>query len=204
MSYYIEYYKEKDTDPMVFLQRFRCTTEPIGGGTEPDEEGELVSWEAAVAAIEIAKKHLSNEKQFQDFKKEVEKLREINDAEEYAKQLAHLFLGNGLSLQTILLMAIDFGQQHPQWYDAQGDNVPKYRREVIVIGRDGKVFYGHRPDPEEVTMVEGKPYHAKTYDKKGWNWPNIALWLDVEVPDKLIDEITTKWFEENEQRRRQS
>ena len=58
MSFYIEYYKEKDTDPMVFLQRFRCTTEPIGGGTEYDEEGELVSWDAAVAAIEIAKKHL--------------------------------------------------------------------------------------------------------------------------------------------------
>ncbi len=58
MSYSIEYYKEKDTDPMVFLQRFRCTTEPIGGGTEQDEEGELVSWDAAVAAIEIAMKQL--------------------------------------------------------------------------------------------------------------------------------------------------
>lgn len=43
---------------MVFLQRFRCTTEPIGGGTEYDEEGELVSWDAAVAAIEIAMKRL--------------------------------------------------------------------------------------------------------------------------------------------------
>lgn len=58
MNYSIEYYKEKDTDPMVFLQRFRCTTEPIGGGTEQDEEGELVSCDAAVAAIEIAKKQL--------------------------------------------------------------------------------------------------------------------------------------------------
>lgn len=56
--YYIDYYKKRDTDPMVFLQRFRCTTEPIGGGTEYDEEGELVSWDAAVAAIEIAKKQL--------------------------------------------------------------------------------------------------------------------------------------------------
>ena len=58
MNYSIEYYKERDTDPMVFLQRFRCTTEPIGGGTEYDEEGELVSWDAAVAAIEIAMKQL--------------------------------------------------------------------------------------------------------------------------------------------------
>lgn len=87
------------------------------------------------------------------------------------------------------------------WFDAQGDNVPEYGREVIVIGRDGKVFYGHRPDPKEVTMVDGKPYHAKTYDKNGWNWPDIALWLDVEVPDKLIDESTTEYFKENGQKR---
>ena len=87
------------------------------------------------------------------------------------------------------------------WHDAQGDNVPEYGREVIVIGRDGKVFFGHRPDPKEVTMVEGKPYHAKTYDKNGWNWPDIALWLDVEIPNELIEQITDKWFEENDKRR---
>ena len=95
----------------------------------------------------------------------------------------------------------EWADQHPQWYDAQGDNVPEYGREVIVIGRDGKVFYGHRPDPKEVTKVEGKPYHAKTYDKNGWNWPDIALWLDVEIPHELIEQITDKWFDENEQRR---
>lgn len=90
---------------------------------------------------------------------------------------------------------------HPQWYDAQGDIVPEYDREVIVIGRDGKVFYGHRPDPEEVTMVEGKPYHAKTYDKNGWNWPNIALWLDVEIPEEQVDKLITIYFRENGHKR---
>lgn len=90
-----------------------------------------------------------------------------------------------------------YADSHPQWYDAQGDNVPEYGREVIVIGRDGKVFYGHRPDPEEVTMVDGKPYHAKTYDKNGWNWPDIALWLDVEIPHELVDKIVTAYFKEN-------
>ena len=137
------------------------------------------------------------EERLLSFKKEVEKLHDITDVEEYARQLAHMFLGNGLSLQTILLMAIDFGQQHPQWYDAQGDNMPEYGREVVVIGRDGKVFYGHRPDPKEVTMVEGKPYHAKTYDKNGWNWPDIALWLDVEIPHEMVDKLTTIYFKEN-------
>jgi hypothetical protein len=102
-------------------------------------------------------------------------------------------------MRNAFVAAARWADSHPQWHDAQGDNVPEYGREVIVIGRDGKVFYGHRPDPKEVTMVEGKPYHAKTYDKNGWNWPDIALWLDVEVPDELIDKITTEYFKENEQ-----
>lgn len=90
------------------------------------------------------------------------------------------------------------------WFDAQGDNVPEYGREVIVIIRNGMICYGHRPNPKEYVMVEGKKCFAKTYDKKDWNIPDIALWLDVEVPDKLIEQITDKWFEENEQRRLQS
>lgn len=89
-----------------------------------------------------------------------------------------------------------WADSHPQWYDAQGDDVPEYGREVIVIGRDGKVFYGHRPDPKEVTMVEGKPYHAKTYDKNGWNWPDIALWLDVEIPHEMVDKIASEYYKE--------
>jgi len=98
----------------------------------------------------------------------------------------------------------EYGYQYATknlWHDAQGDIVPEYDREVIVIGRDGKVFYGHRPDPKEVTMIEGKPYHAKIYDKNGWNWPDIALWLDVEIQHELMEQIIHKWFEENGQRR---
>lgn len=76
---------------------------------------------------------MSNEKQFIDFRKEVERLKEIDGAEEYAKQLAHLFLGNGLSLQTILLMAIDFGQQHPHWIPVE-EELPKFDEQVLVYG----------------------------------------------------------------------
>ena len=74
---------------------------------------------------------MNNEKQLQDFKREVEKLREIDGAEEYAKQLAHLFLGNGLSLKTILLMAIDFGQQRPQWITVK-EELPKENERIIA------------------------------------------------------------------------
>jgi len=98
----------------------------------------------------------------------------------------------------------DKGYQYARknlWYDAQGDNVPEYGREVIVIRRNGMICYGHRPNPKEYVMVEGKKCFAKTYDKNDWNIPDIALWLDVEIPNELIEQITDKWFEENEQRR---
>lgn len=71
------------------------------------------------------------EERLLSFKKEVEGLRNIADAEEYAKQLAHLFLGNGLSLQTILLMAIDYGLEHPNWISVE-DELPKERQVVWV------------------------------------------------------------------------
>lgn len=111
---------------------------------------------------------------------------------------------DGIYAQVAFSTGCEHGYQYARknlWYDAQGNIVPEYGREVIVIGRDGKVFFGHRPDPKEVTMVDGKPYHAKTYDKNGWNWPDIALWLDVVIPDELIEQITDKWFEENDKGR---
>ena len=94
-----------------------------------------------------------------------------------------------------------WADSNPQWYDAQGDNVPEYGREVIVIRRNGMICYGHRPNPKEYVIVEGKKCFAKTYDKNDWNIPDIALWLDVEVPDELIDKITTEYFKEHGQKR---
>ena len=60
MDYIIQYWKEKETNPVEFINHFRCTTNPIGGGTEHDDDGELVNYEAAIAAISIAKKELIN------------------------------------------------------------------------------------------------------------------------------------------------
>lgn len=94
-----------------------------------------------------------------------------------------------------------WADSHPQWHDAQGDIMPEYGREVIVIRRNGEIGFGHRPNPKEYVVIEGKKCFAKTYDKNGWNWPDIALWLDVEIPHELIEQITDKWFEENEQKR---
>lgn len=109
--------------------------------------------------------------------------------------------GTVIMARNVWKAAVEWADSHPKWYDAQGDNVPEYGREVIAIKRNGAIGFGHRPNPKEYVVIEGKKCFTKTYDKNGWNWPDIALWLDVEIPNELIEQITDKWFEENEQRR---
>ena len=115
---------------------------------------------------------MSNDKQFIDFKKEVEKLKEIDGAEEYARQLAHLFLGNGLSLQTILLMAIDFGQQHPQWIPVE-EMLPEKENEFEDYSK-------------LVVVTNGKDFWKGMYNYGGEDWRTFDLWL--------IDDAT-HWME---------
>ena len=107
---------------------------------------------------------MGNDKQFIDFKKEVEKLKEIDGAEEYAKQLAHLFLGNGLSLQTILLMAIDFGQQHPHWIPVE-EELPKEKGKYMFRLSNGDMCY-------------------ETYYPKLKLVANVTHWMEIVPPRK--------------------
>lgn len=62
------------------------------------------------------------------------------------------------------------------WHPAQGDNQPEYGREVIVLekieGGSFKVCFGHRPDPKECVVVDGKKLFAQTYDKGIYNKRN--------------------------------
>ena len=109
------------------------------------------------------------EERLLSFKQEVEGLRNISDAEEYAKQLAHLFLGNGLSLKTILLMAIDFGQQHPNWISVD--------EELPEKGKDVLVWSSGSDEP----MV-GYYWH--------WNWQRKQHMFDVYNDRKIRGNIT--------------
>lgn len=122
---------------------------------------------------------MSNDKQFIDFKKEVEKLKEIDGAEEYAKQLAHLFLGNGLSLQTILLMAIDFGQQHPHWIPVEEEMPP--------------LHYEGANSTDFVLIWDGDDVLIAYYDFKEKKWYNeeygaliipATHWMPIVSPRK--------------------
>ena len=77
------------------------------------------------------------------------------------------------------------------WKPADGDDLPEYDREVIVLtqpypleGSEFAVSFAHRPDPKgwdgkSITTGEVEHYTPKTYNKGGWNIPNVKWWLDV-------------------------
>ena len=85
-------------------------------------------------------------------------------------------------------------RQESLWKDAQGDDLPDIDREVIVLARavpkdnsSLRVCFGHRPDPkgwDGKDIFTGKKRHhdVQTYDKGGWNMPDIMYWLDLDLP----------------------
>lgn len=85
-------------------------------------------------------------------------------------------------------------QKQHLWKSADGDELPEYEREVVVLhqpypleGSEYAVSFAHRPDPKGwngTNIVTGKVEHytPKTYDKGGWNSPDIKWWLDLELP----------------------
>lgn len=95
--------------------------------------------------------------------------------------------------------------QSNAWKDAQGENLPEIDREVIVLvdylaqkkvngpeHRSLMVSFGHRPDPNGWNgkdIITGKVTHRTpvTYDKGGWNQPNVKYWLDVKLPKEMED-----------------
>lgn len=80
------------------------------------------------------------------------------------------------------------------WKDAQGDDLPEYDREVIVLTQpyplkdsEYAVYFAHRPDPKgwdgkSITTGKVEHYTPKTYDKGGWNIPDVIFWLDIDIP----------------------
>ncbi len=86
-------------------------------------------------------------------------------------------------------------QKEHLWKPADGNDLPEIDKEVIALidyAGNGyyKVVFAHRPNPERkvsTNLLTGKKsyIHAKTYDKGGWNIPNVKWWLDVELPKEI-------------------
>ena len=88
------------------------------------------------------------------------------------------------------------------WKDGQGTELPAIGREVVVLVQDYpddpthlKVAFGHRPDPKgwdgrSLTTGKVEHYDVKTYDRGGWNQPNVRYWLDAALPGENSTEKT--------------
>jgi hypothetical protein len=76
-------------------------------------------------------------------------------------------------------------QKKHLWKDAQGDDLPEIDREVIALLDNGKVVFAHRPYKgkyigKNLTTGNIETFENETYDKGGWNQPNVKWWLDIE------------------------
>jgi hypothetical protein len=94
-------------------------------------------------------------------------------------------------------------QKENLWKPAEGNDLPEYDREVIVLIKyyaqlnihdeeypTYRVGFGHRPNPngwdgKNIDTNEVTHYAPKLYDKGGWNAPNIVYWLDVRLPKEI-------------------
>jgi hypothetical protein len=75
------------------------------------------------------------------------------------------------------------------WKDAQGDDLPEIDREVVALLDNGKVVFAHRPpeywDGKDIVTGKVTRNYPKTYDKGGWNIPNVKWWLDCSMPKEI-------------------
>ena len=80
-------------------------------------------------------------------------------------------------------------QKENLWKPADGNDLPEIDREVIALLDDGKVVFAHRPpeywDGKNIVTGKVTRNYPKTYDKGGWNIPDIVYWLDVELPKEI-------------------
>jgi len=79
-------------------------------------------------------------------------------------------------------------QKEKLWKPADGDDLPIIDREVMALLNNGRVVFAHRPpeywDGKNIDTGEVTRYYPKTYDKGGWNIPDVKYWLNVELPKK--------------------
>ena len=91
------------------------------------------------------------------------------------------------TLQVVFIKGAEWSDAHQNhWHDAQGDDLPPIDKEVIVLRNNGQISFGHRPNPDGEVWKHAdgtlEHVHFKTYEKGGWNIPDVKWWLDVALP----------------------
>ena len=113
------------------------------------------------------------------------------DLEEAANDYAHDLLHDDV-FETFIAGA-QWQKEH-LWKPADGDDLPDIDRVVIVLyqpypceGNEYAVSFAHRPNPDgwdgkNLLTNEIEHYTPETYDKGGWNIPDVMFWLDCNLP----------------------
>ena len=91
--------------------------------------------------------------------------------------------------RTALLALEDDRVLYSLWKPADGDDLPEIDREVIALLDNGKVVFAHRPpefwDGKNIITGKVTRNYPKTYDKGGWNIPDVKFWLDCLMPKEI-------------------
>ena len=108
-------------------------------------------------------------------------------SEKYACRFSSSKYGHD-KVKDAFIAGADWKKEH-LWKPADGDDLPEIDREVIALLDNGKVVFAHRPpeywDGKDIVTGKVTRNYPKTYDKGGWNIPNIKYWLDVELPKEI-------------------
>lgn len=127
--------------------------------------------------------------------------------EQFEKDYTNLCKGIATAKGLAVAMAYDKGVADTKeqmvkniWKPADGDDLPEIDREVVAfqeifptdvdVPSLFKIVIAHRPNPEgyngkSITTGEIEHYTPKTYDKGGWNIPDVKYWLDIELPKEI-------------------
>lgn len=106
--------------------------------------------------------------------------------EEYAPDFSNSIASKAAvnAVRDAFKAGVEWKKEH-LWKDAQGDDLPEIDREVIALLNNGKVVFAHRPYKgkylgKNLTTGNIETFENKTYDKGGWNIPDVKYWLDIE------------------------
>ena len=106
------------------------------------------------------------------------------------------------SIEEVKYIANHFAkwQKEHLWKPADGEDLPEIDREVVAFQETFptdvdvpslfKIVMAHRPNPKgydgkSITTGQVEHYTPKTYDKGGWNIPDVKYWLDCSIPKEI-------------------
>ena len=111
------------------------------------------------------------------------------DLGEYINELSKQFPEVSFAKLSMIAVMVANWQKEHLWKSADGDDLPEIDREVIALLDNGKVVFAHRPpefwDGKNIITGKVTRNYPKTYDKGGWNIPNVKYWLDCLMPKEI-------------------